>query len=92
MNVYKYVLALQGEQSVTIPHGSKVLAVKVGGERDNQQLWLYCLVNLMNRQTKLRVRIAGTGHEIDTKGLVYRDTCMMESGLVWHVFTGVDEC
>jgi hypothetical protein len=89
MKVFKYSVPIEDEVSLEIPWGATILTF------DAQQGWdggeLLCLWALVDpqeeRKTTLNLRIAGTGHDVDTNGLQYMKTVFMKSmPLVWHIF------
>jgi hypothetical protein len=85
--IWKYNVAVDDEQALLVPKGSKLLSVK----EQYGNLVAYVLVGKgIKETTTINLRIFGTGHPIDintTDEWKYLDTVMTNKGeLVWHVF------
>ena len=82
--VYKYKLQLTKDtQEVVLPQGAQILCIRM----QNDELCMWALVDpdqIYNEVVK--IRCAGTGHEI-TEDVEYIDTVMLLDGeLVFHFF------
>ena len=83
--VYKYKLVVDDLQEVTLPKGSKPLCVKV--QNGLPCLWELVDTNELETET-IRIRCAGTGHDINEDVKDYLGTEMIYGGsLVFHFFT-----
>ena len=84
--IRKYHVAVNDEQALLVPKGSKLLAVK----EQYKNLVAYCLLDSDVRETiTINIRIFGTGHPVDVsmKEWKYLDTLMTHNDeLVWHIF------
>jgi len=81
--IWKFPLAIVNWQDVEMPMGATILSVDV--QKDILCIW--ALVDPTRNKVNRRIRIAGTGHEIDPRGLDYIGTAQMAGGdLIWHVF------
>lgn len=90
MTIYKYKLEIRDNQTVNMPHGSKILTAQVQGD----DVCLWALVDPDQSLTDDRkIRIHGTGHLI--KGadkLKYISTIQMHDGrLIFHVFEDLSD-
>lgn len=76
--------------AIKFPKQAKILKVGIQTElySDVEYLTFWALVDPDEKETEIKkFRIAGTGHEINvTFSLVYLDTVLCPSGLVFHVF------
>ena len=95
--VWKFLLELADEQEVLIPRGASPLAVAAQEDGwGNTHIVLWCLVDSLDAPKKWRIRVAGTGHQINDNFGVdeYIGTALsrtartsMDGGrLVWHIF------
>lgn len=85
--IFKQELKLTDEQTITIPEKSLFLSCK---EQDGK-LCLWYLCQLESQITDVKIRIIGTGNEIDDdffdiNDVFYLDTVIMKNGFVWHIF------
>lgn len=81
--IYKYPLAIMGEQSVQMPEYAAIL--RVGMQAG--QLCLWAEVNTDKPIEKRTIEIFGTGHEMTKTHKDYIGTAIDDqNGLVWHVF------
>ncbi len=78
-------LSMQGlhEEEFDLPYDYEIL--HVGTQGDSVCIW--ALVNSENRNSKIKLKIFGTGHEIDDEAedLSHLGTVQLD-GFVWHVF------
>lgn len=89
--VYKYPLAWDDRQKISLPRGAQVLRIDVQAgiyrTGEHPTLFLWALVNPDAETEQRTFRIAGTGHSIRDSRIEYIDTILLESGaLVFHVF------
>jgi len=83
ITVYKYPLAIVGEQVVPMPQGARILCVQL--QRGDLCLW--ALVNTANVETDRTIEIIGTGNPAHHRPRTYLGTVQTAGGmLVWHVF------
>lgn len=85
--VWKFPLAIGGWQNVSMPNGATI--VEVAMQFGTPCIW--ALVDPKEPKKTLRVRIVGTGHDIeDAEMLKHIGTAHdTDLGLVWHVFAFV---
>lgn len=87
--IFKYKLLPITTQGVDVPKNSVFLCVK---EQDGD-LYIWVLIDKVETETSvLEIEIFGTGHDMysDARTVrVYLGTCIMENGLVWHVFNRI---
>ena len=82
--VYKYKLQITKViQEVVLPQGAQILCIKM----QNDELCMWALVDPDQTYNEVvKIRCAGTGHEI-TEDVEYIDTVMLLDGeLVFHFF------
>ena len=82
--VYKYKLQLTKViQEVVLPQGAQILCIKM----QNDELCMWALIDPDQTYNEVvKIRCAGTGHEI-TEDVEYIDTVMLLDGeLVFHFF------
>lgn len=82
--VYKYKLQINKViQEVVLPLGAQILCIKM----QNDELCMWALVDPDQTYNEVvKIRCAGTGHEI-TEDVEYIDTVMLLDGeLVFHFF------
>ena len=82
--VYKYKLQLTKDiQEVVLPQGAQILCIKI----QNDELCMWALVDPDQTYNEVvKIRCAGTGHEI-TEDVEYIDTVVLLDGeLVFHFF------
>jgi hypothetical protein len=84
--IWKYPLEISDVQSVSLPLGAEVLTVQTQG--GNACIW--ALVDPKETRKEIRkVRIFGTGHNIEGDAGQYVGTFQIANGrLVFHVFVG----
>lgn len=84
--IYKYLLDLANEQTLSLPRGAKVLTVH--DQKETLRLW--ALVDVDESENEDRViRIIGTGKPVpeDIGRFEYITTVQMcNDDLVWHIF------
>jgi len=84
--IFKYPLAIVGEQVLLLPKGAEILHIGV----QNGELYLWAMVDEQEESEIRRFSIIGTGHSIPervSKNLYHIGTVFMSGGsLVWHVF------
>ena len=83
--VFKYLLDVTDLQDVRLPQGAKILTAQMQGD----QLCLWALVDqdALHLTEWRRIRIAGTGHEIEADSIKYISTVQLHGGaLVYHIF------
>lgn len=85
MKIYKYTLAVDDEQAVVMPQGSKILSAQV--QRESICLWALVDEGAYGRETRT-IRIHGTGHDVpNSDNLEFIDTVQLVGGeLIFHVF------
>lgn len=81
--VYKYPLAIDDYQKLTLPINAKLLCIK----EQNEKLCLWALINKEETCTEqITIRCVGTGFPIK-ESVEYIDSIMMLGGnLVFHFF------
>lgn len=81
MTVWKFTLAMEEKQGVSMPQGAKILHLA----EQHGELCLWALVDPDAAQEVREFVIAGTGHTSPTDGHV--GTALMKGGeYVWHLF------
>lgn len=86
--VYKYPLEREDLSRLRLPEGATLLHV----EELNNQFWLWALVDPAMPREERKIRIAGTGHDINYKDVGYINTFIMYGGkLVFHAFEVLEE-
>jgi len=84
--IYKYLLDLANEQTLSLPKGAKVLYVH--SQKDTLRLW--ALVNIQESEMEdRRILIIGTGKPVpaDIEEFSYITTVhMCNDDLIWHIF------
>ena len=80
MTVFKYVLPIEDNPTISMPQGAQLLHVA----DQYGALCVWALVNPEAPPMHRRFRVAGTGHP-EAVG-VYVGTALMLGGLVFHVF------
>ena len=87
MRVFRWTFRVEDQVSLSLPEGAELLMVKAVG-LDHIEMW--ALVNEDAPMVDRRLRIAGTGHHIQTVDTaVYVGSTISHDGparLVWHVF------
>jgi len=83
--IYKYIIPVDGSYTKEMPE--KGIILKIGNQNDIITIWI--LVNPEMPLEKRTFKVFGTGHNIDTEGLAYVDTCQIK-GFVWHIFEQLD--
>jgi hypothetical protein len=79
--IFKYPLIVMDEQRVSLPGGARPLSVQT----QQGVLCLWALVIPGEAEESWRIRIYGTGREVDEPGLRYLGTAQQHH-CVWHVF------
>lgn len=84
--IYKYKLEITDFQNIQTFEGAKPLCVKL----QNDEPFLWCLVETDAKQDVLTIRCAGTGHDLKVKrfsDVEYIDTVLMcRDAFVFHFF------
>lgn len=84
--IYKYVLDIDDEQTLTIPAGGTILHI----ESVNDSVCMWVRVNDSSPLVPRRFAILGTGHTIPKdvllKGKFIGTAVTVNGRLVWHVF------
>jgi hypothetical protein len=80
--IYKYLLEITDEQTVSMPMGAQVLSAQMQGI----QLCIWALVEVGNVNCDRRVRIFGTGNTVKLDGNWKFVDSVQERIFVWHVF------
>lgn len=82
--IYKYPLEQRNINEVEMPEGAEILSVQV----QNEIPVLWAIVDTENPNEKRKIRIIGTGHEINAcEMMIFIDTFQLPKlGLVFHVF------
>ncbi len=91
MEIWKYQLAIEGEQAIEVPEGARFLSLIEQNERPT----LYFLVDPQRHKATLTVGMLGTGQPAPDN-LVdcaqYLGTVSTVAGrFVWHVFVLMDD-
>jgi hypothetical protein len=95
-SIYRYPLEVTDFQTLRIPSAHTILSVAPGRAQHREyQLDLWAKVSASDHNSTVAVYILGTGHPFPTYKTSGADldigfvgTCVMDDGLVWHVFTG----
>ncbi len=85
VTIWKYTLAVQDEQTISLPSGAQVLSVQTQGG----VVCLWAMVDPAMPKVERMVYVRGTGHPISMEiGPVdFVGTVQLFAGdLVWHVF------
>jgi len=81
--VWKYPLENPVQTDLMVPVGGEFLDVQMQG--GIPCIWM--LVDPEQKKVERQFLIVGTGHTVDTEGMMYRGTFQMENlGLVFHLF------
>jgi hypothetical protein len=80
--IYKYLLDITDEQTVSMPMGAQILSAQMQG----MQLCIWALVEVGNVNCDRRVRIFGTGNPVTLEGDWKFVDSVQERIFVWHVF------
>lgn len=81
--IYKYPLAIVGDQAIPLPLGAEILTIQMQGD----QLCLWALVDPSKQAATAYIEVFGTGHEITDAPRKYLGTVQQAGGaLVWHIF------
>jgi hypothetical protein len=82
-NIYKYPFDITDEQYIEIPQDPEFLCAQVQGE----QPCIWAKVDPTSESQLYRVRVIGTGHDINDDPGEYLDTIQIQGGsLILHVF------
>lgn len=86
ITIWKFRIDVVEQPSADMPVGARVLSV---GEQDDEQIYLWALVNTQERRKEKRhFFLFGTGNPIEygePEG-PFIGTVQTRAGLVWHVF------
>lgn len=81
--IYKYSVPIQDAPKIRMPSG----AVPIHFGVQNNELFVWAMVNGQGKDVDHHFKIYGTGHAL---GMVtpddYVGTAVMPNGLVWHLF------
>ena len=81
--IFKYPLEITDRQILSIPEGAEILCV----QNQNNKVYLWAMIEMSNPNNIRKLRIIGTGHDIENEKLNYIGTIQqMEGQLVWHIF------
>lgn len=87
--IYKYKLEIEGDTFVRMPVGSKILSV--GFQNNDPYVW--ALINLRAHECARRIRVVPTGEEVDLTtwsaplvGMIQRKSMVEPTYWVAHVF------
>lgn len=82
--IFKYLLEIIEEQIKLIPKNGEILTVQT----QNDEVYLWALIDPNMDYEDRKIRIIGTGHPIDDwEKLQYIGTTQQMNGqLIWHVF------
>jgi hypothetical protein len=96
--IFRYPLKVTYYQTFSVPTKYKILSCAPARVGYGIDLW--AKVSPRHRDTTVAIYILGTGHPwpsepfggdeqyVQTLDLDFVGTCVMDDGLVWHVFTG----
>ncbi len=83
MTIYKFPLQIVDEQVISMPEGSRILAVQV--QHGIPCLWALVPLNVPSED--ITICTHGTGHQFNAIGYVYLGTYQVSGGnFVGHVF------
>jgi len=83
MIIWKFDLAIQESNTITMPEGAEI--VHVGVQYGTLRIWVKC--DPLKPDTNRVFRIFATGHEFDERDLIHIGSVFTEGGLyVWHIF------
>ena len=86
MRIFRYVLKIDDEQIIDMPLGSEILSAAPARHTYAIDVWVK--VPEVAPAVPYRFLIRGTGHPLGE--ILSKDdfigTCVMDDGLVWHVF------
>jgi len=81
--VYKYPLAIQQSQFVTVPLGAEFLTAQA----QHEGICLWALVTPSQKEERRFIEVFGTGHTMPPASRDYIGTVQLEGGsLIFHVF------
>jgi hypothetical protein len=82
--VYKYHIEITDEQVINMPTNAQILTV----QEQNNEAFIWALVNPNESLYPYRFRLAGTGHEIHGSGfMTFIGSFQLANGaLVFHLF------
>jgi hypothetical protein len=94
--IYRYPLEVTDFQILKVPSAHTILSVAPGRHQGSHySLDLWAKVSPIDHYSTVAVYILGTGHPFPTYktsgvdlDIDFVGTCVMDDGLVWHVFTG----
>lgn len=85
MKIFKYPVMVIDRQEIQLPTGAQILKVEIQG--DDEEAFMWALVDPDAELETRKFRLAGTGHLIEERNLHHIDTFQMLSGrLIWHFF------
>ena len=82
INIWKFPLAITGEQNLEIPEGSRVLQVA----EQHGQLYAWVMMLHGNEPKTYRFHIVGTGRPCDKVAFCEHHGSAIMGMFVWHVF------
>lgn len=83
--IHKQHLDIVESQRITIPWNANI--VSVASQKGELYVWYYFALEPFTTSKEVEIRIVGTGNAgPDVTGGKFLGTCVMEYGLVWHVF------
>lgn len=84
MQIYKYTVAPSDKtQKLYVPRGTRIVSL---GEDGNGDLCVWAEVGY-GEDNHISYAIVGTGWSFRTSGLEFKQTVVMSSGLVFHLYT-----
>lgn len=82
--VYKYPLQRHELQDIALPQGAQILTIQQQG-LGHTMLWALVDPSQPAGKRRIRIRLAGTGHQCVPNDAVYLAT-VQEGQYVWHFF------
>jgi hypothetical protein len=84
--IYKYPISIESTTTVVLRVGAEVLKIAIQGDQDETFLW--ALVDPAAAEETWTFDVYGTGHDIDdaVDSISYVDTVFLSNGLVFHFF------
>jgi len=80
--IRKYKLTIDNDFSILIPRLPEILDIRY----QDDDLYLWALVDLEKDEVFLHFKIIGTGFDFNPNGLSFIRTVHDPRGFVWHVF------
>lgn len=81
--IYKYRLEFISDQRIALPIDAQIL--KIAEQDDSIQLWAMQGTETTQYENR-EIRMVGTGFTFGGDNMLYLDTVLSRSGLVWHFF------